>query len=221
MKLKSIVFLLISILPFFLLACTSKADEHKISRIDNAGKNLNKKIAGKEKPVLRYNPCLQSPEEWGEPADQAFPEEGKFWAADAPRKLERMAFGTLTHNSLTNINVSIKNFEVDTLLPSIPEELPVYIQGSYPSRHKELFKSFTPYHESLEYHPAYSGIYFAGINPLTEKADELQQNYIEQKAKEVLGKLITPGSIIPKTIQHENGGWTVIFYRHINDTRCM
>ncbi|WP_316572644.1 hypothetical protein [Neobacillus sp. YIM B06451] len=204
--------LMMIMLSFILSSCESKADEPKTKKVVNTGKTHMNKI--REKPILRCKPCIWSPEEWGEQSDRAFPEEGEFWATDKPRKLERAAFGELKHIP-QNINVSIKQFKVDTELPSIPKELPVYMQGSYPSHHKELLKSFTPYHEVLDYHPSYSGIYFAGIDPLTEKIDHPQQKDIEKKAKEVLGKLIMPDSN-PSTVQHNDGSWTVTFYRYIN-----
>ncbi|RDU37872.1 hypothetical protein DRW41_08635 [Neobacillus piezotolerans] len=203
---------LMMIILSLILGCESKEDGPKAKNVDNTGKNQNSKIV--KKPRLRCNPCLWSPEEWGEQSDQAFPEEGQFWATDKPKKLERVAFGELNHIPL-NIKVSIKQFKVHTELPTIPKELPVYMQGSYPSRHKELLKSFTPYHEVLDYHPSYSGIYFAGIDPITEKLDEPQQHDIENKAKEVLGKLLMPDSS-PSTVQHNDGSWTVTFYRYIN-----
>ncbi|WP_409274721.1 hypothetical protein V1499_06385 [Neobacillus sp. SCS-31] len=203
--------LMMIILSFILSGCESH-DEPKAKNVNKTGNNLNIKI--EEKPRLRCKPCIWSPEEWGEQSDRAFPEEGQFWATDKPRKLERTAFGELKHN-LLDINVSIKQFKLDTELPTIPKELPVYMQGSYPSHHKELLKSFTQYHEFLDYHPSYSGIYFGGIDPLTEKMDHPQQNEIEKKAKEVLGKLIMPDSN-PSTVQHKDGGWTVTFYRNIN-----
>ncbi|WP_053365733.1 hypothetical protein [Bacillus sp. FJAT-27245] len=204
--------LMILILSFILLACESEADEPNTKKINNIGKKQNSKL--EEKPRLRCKPCIWSPDEWGGQSDQAFPEEGQFWATDKPRELERAAFGQLKHIPL-NINVSIKQVKVDTELPNIPKELPVYMQGSYPSHHKELLKSFTQYHEVLDYHPSYSGIYFAGMDPLTEKIDDPQKHDIENKAKDVLGKLLMPDSH-PSTVQHKDGSWTVTFFRYIN-----
>ncbi|MFD1737010.1 hypothetical protein ACFSCX_10590 [Bacillus salitolerans] len=169
-----------------------------------------------ESPKLRCSPCLDSPEEWGGKSDQAFPEDGQFWATDRPVKKEKIAYGILGHNILLNTNMTITNYELDTTLPTIPQELPVYIQGSYPAHHKELLKTFTPYADVLEYHPSYSGIYFAGLNPLTGPMEKPTEQKILQRAKEILGELRMPDTNTSSIIQSANGGWTTIFYRSIN-----
>ncbi|WP_246938742.1 hypothetical protein [Bacillus pinisoli] len=180
-------------------------------------KKLITSLLKEYKPLLRCNPCMSHvPREWGNPSDLVYPMEGQFWVDDAPEKLEPMAFGVLQHSSQTDINITIHHIELDTEFPTVPQELPVYMQSSYALEHKDLLASFHQYHKVLEYHPSYSGIYFAGVHPLTEKMNQINKRNIEQKAKEILGDLIMEDSSTPTTIQHENGYWTVVYYRYVN-----
>ncbi|WP_274363748.1 hypothetical protein [Paenibacillus thermotolerans] len=163
---------------------------------------------------LRCNPCMSSPEEWGEEEDHAPVGTETFWAEDKPKKLGPVAFGTLPHVELVvDPPLTIKEFKLDAGFPDVPEQLPVYMQGSYPKEHKQMLGKFVANPKRWEYHPAYSVLYDVGVEPISGPIESPTPEKIEAKAIELLGPLLMPDTKLKTTINNPDGSWTVAFER--------
>lgn len=154
-------------------------------------------------------------QQWNDPESYpaATPEPGRLWVVDRARELPPLAFGVLPTEGQAG-RLTVREFRLNASLPTAPAELPVYLGGRYPDRHREVFDRTV---RTGMFVPQYSSVFYPQSAPLGEPAPVGGAEAAGERAARVLTDLglLMPDAMLSTAVTQPNGEWSVIFYRRV------